>query len=330
MYFSKGLLLCILICRQAATGGNKVRMIRMSDYGFKELSIEDKELFSMYYGRMNGNWASSVSFLSMLAWKHSIRIYHKVIGNYLCCLADDTTCSRWSLLPLLGHYDTDQINQCMEEVKAILDKLNIPVLFTDVSEWMLPYYKNLKSVKLEESYDQGLSDYIYKAEDFSKALDSQSNRYDYHYFINKFNPRLVLMGNEDDSSYLEFLKEEWCSSHECSYCTYGCLLESLRNILGIMEQAQAKGITVYVDDKMAGYTIVTMEGNQLMYQFKKGIHSYRGINVYMHRSCYELFGRQAQLINYTEDMNIPGLRLYKQRLAKYELSHKYELCTADK
>lgn len=301
-------------------------MDTLKTYGFKYLSIKDKKLFDHYYDRMNDNWASSISFASMIAWNYSIKIYHRIIGEYLCCLAQDTTCNRWVILPFLGFYEKDKLEQCAKEFKSILEKLQIPIVFTDVSEWMLPYYMNLKSIKLKENYDLGLSDYIYKAGDFEKTLNSQESRYDYNYFIRKNNPELVLMSNENINTYIEFLTKIWCSSHDCDYCQYGCLLDSAKSIINVVNEVGAKGITVYVDNEIVGYTIVTMEKDQLIFHFKKNIHKYRGLSDYMHKQCYELYGSPAKIINYTEDINLEGLRKYKQKLAKYELHHKYELC----
>jgi hypothetical protein len=96
-------------------------------------------------------------------------------------------------------------------------------------------------------------------------------------------------------------------------------------IITNLKEAGAKGIVVYVGEEIYGYTIVSMERDQLIFHFKKGIHKVRGLSEYMHRSCYELFGESAKIINYTEDMNLEGLRVYKQRLAQYELQPKYEL-----
>jgi len=295
-------------------------------HGFKYLSIKDKELFDYYYDKMNSNWASSICFASMIAWNDSIKIYHRIIGDYLCCLALDMNCDRWVLLPFLGFYTNDKLDQCAKELIVIMEELKIPIVFTDVSEWMLPYYLNLKSIRFKYSYDLGLSDYIYNTQDFEQALNSQNSRYEYNYFRRKNNPEFVLMRNENIDTHIDFLSKIWCDSHTCDYCQYGCLLDSAKNIIKVLDEVGAKGITVYVDNKIVGYTIVTMEKDQLIFHFKKNIHEYRGLSDYMHKQCYELYGAPAKIINYTEDINLEGLRKYKQRLSKYELHHKYELC----
>ncbi|NLC18222.1 MAG: hypothetical protein GX757_03200 [Clostridiales bacterium] len=77
--------------------------MNIEDYGFKKLDASDRDLFSYYYKKMNDNWASSICFPSMLAWNTGIVIYHKIIGDYICCVAHDIPNARWVLLPLIGH-----------------------------------------------------------------------------------------------------------------------------------------------------------------------------------------------------------------------------------
>jgi len=133
------------------------------------------------------------------------------------------------------------------------------------------------------------------------------------------------MGQENSDLYLHFLKEAWCGDHECNYCQYGCLLDSAQGIIQALAEVEAKGIKVFVNNEMVGYTIVTQERDQLIFHFKESLHKFRGLSEYMHRQCYQLFGAQVKTINYTEDLNFPGLRKYKQNLAKFKLQHKYEL-----
>lgn len=296
------------------------------DQGFKKLDVNDKEMFAKYFEKMHGNWASSICFPSMLAWNSSIVIYHKLIDDYLCCIAHDIPASRWVLLPVIGHYETEALDRCMIKVMDIMEELKLPIIITDVSSWMLPYYMGLKSIKLKESYDESLSDYIYTADDFIKGFDRPDNRYNYNYFVRKFNPTMDYVKSSDVESYIEYIRTNWCNKHSCTGCQYGCMLDSASNLIGVIEKSGANGIVVYVEDKIAGYLIAGMERDQLVFHFKKTIHGLRGLNEYLHCRYFTLFGDRAKAINYTEDMNIPGLRSYKQRLAlSYQLQHKYEL-----
>lgn len=300
--------------------------MNIEDYGFKKLTADDRTLFQDFYDKMNNNWASSICFASMIAWNSSITVYHRIIGDYICCIAYDMPYSRWVLLPMIGRYDMESLETSMKAVIKIMEELKLPIVFTDVSDWMLPYYLNLKSVRLKESYDTSLSDYIYTVDDFLKGFERTDNRYNYNYFIKKFNPSMYDIKSSELESYIEYLKANWCKTHTCNECQYGCALDTAANLIGEIEKTGAKGIAVYVDNKMAGYMIVSMERDQLVFHFKKSIHGMRGLNEYMHCRCFALYGDGAKTINYTEDMNIEGLRRYKQRLAlSYRLNHKYEL-----
>lgn len=74
--------------------------------------------------KMNDNWASSICFPSMLAWNTGIVIYHKIIGDYICCVAHDIPNARWVLLPLIGHYDMEALEAGMKVIAEILRELS--------------------------------------------------------------------------------------------------------------------------------------------------------------------------------------------------------------
>ncbi|HHV11378.1 MAG TPA: hypothetical protein GXX75_14000 [Clostridiales bacterium] len=293
--------------------------------GFRRLTIEDKTWFDSFFLKMNDNWASTLSFSSMIAWNSSIHIYHRVLGEYLWILAHDTTCGHWYTIPLLGHYEQESLEESMRELLGQMEKLQLPVHFVSVSGWMLPYYKSLKCVTFQESYDSKLSDYIYGVDDFIKAGNSQKSRYDYKYFVKNYNPAVFMMDSSNADRYADFTAKRFCCSHECSVCVYGCQLETIRNITRVLEMTGAKGIAVYHEGELIGYEIVSREKTQLVYHFKENSRKYRGLGAFLNWKCYELFGGDARYINYTEDMGLEGLKKYKQQLAAYHLSHKYEL-----
>ncbi len=293
--------------------------------GFQRLTVEDKARFDRFFLKMNDNWVSTLSFSSMIAWNSSIHIYHRVLGEYLWILAHDTTCGQWYTIPLLGYYEQESLEESMRELLEQMEKLQLPVHFVSVSEWMLPYYKSLTCMTSEETYNSKLSDYIYGVDDFIKAGNNQKNRYDYRYFIRNYNPEVVMMDSRQVDRYVDFTSKEFCCSRECSRCVYGCQSETVRNITQVLERTGAKGIAVYHEGELIGYEIVSREKSQLVYHFKGNSRKYRGLGIFLNWKCYELFGGDARYINYTEDMGLEGLRKYKQQLAPYHLSHKYEL-----
>lgn len=308
-----------------------MKKVDVSQYGFKLLEASDKHIFDKYYEKMNSNWASSISFSSMVVWNHSIEIYHKVIGEYLVCFAYDVTYDRMVVLPFFGEYIQESFNQVMDEVLLIVRKMNIQLVITDISEWMLEYYENYKNIIWNKVNERGLCDYIYSKEDFERSLDTQDSRYNYKYFLRKNDVHTYDMSDFIHSErfsmdeMIEYLQSVWCNYHTCEECQYGCLKESLKQLILNYDNIGTDGIVVLIDDKIVGYTVVSMEKNMAIYQFKKTKKNLRGLNEYLHKECYDRYLSDAIIINYTEDMDVEGLRIYKSKLAPFNLSPKYEL-----
>ncbi len=298
---------------------------RLGRLGFSRLSPKDKPLFDPYYDRLNDYWASSVCFASMNAWNHSVVIYHKVIRTYIVCLAWDYYGKRMVLLPFLGYYRQEDINETMEAVREILTELKLPLVMTDVTRWMRPYYERVPNLELEVIDDRDLQDYIYRADDFVHAMDTQERRYDYRYFIRKYQPVTEIITPGHQETCMEFLKRVWCTEHICEECRYGCLLDTISYAVAGIDKLDAHGILVRVENRVVGYCVVTCRKGLGIYHFKKTERGFRGINEYLHKECFTRFLSDARIINYTEDMGSEGLRKYKCRLAPYTLEPKYEL-----
>jgi hypothetical protein len=319
---------CLKNCEQADKSGEQIALCLM-DHGFRRLQPEDHDAMESFYARMNGPWASTLSFPSMVAWSESIRIFFKIVREYLCFVAEDTDKGRWVLFPLIGFYERKSLEQCMKDLVNMFVELGLPIITVGVYEWMLPFYRNLSCIRLNASCNLGLSDYIYRVENFKQALEGQSFRYNYKYFIRKYNPELVFMESGNEQTYVDFMKRSWCSVHLCSLCQYGCLLHCLQRVISSLDEAGAGGIAVNIENELVGYVIVARERDQLFYHFKNSIHSYRGLSEYLLLNSFRIFGEGTSVINYTEDMNIEYLRAYKRKLCKYELQHKYELNEAE-
>ena len=300
-------------------------MVILEELGFKYLGIEDKEVFESYYEEMEKPWASSVSFSSMIAWNHSIRIYYRKMENFLVCLAWDVSRDSWVCLPFFGKYEQGSLNEVFIKVKVLFEMLQVPFIMTDISEWMKPYYEAIPDTKWKIVNDRGLCDYIYKAQDFMSAMDAQKVRYDYRYFIRKYEPESEFMSEEHREDCMKFLEQVWCSSHSCDECSYGCLKGTVKGMFDCLKWKEANGIVVKREGKIIAYCFVTCEKAQGIYLFKKTERGYRGINEYLHRECYERFLQGTEIINYTEDMDLEGLRKYKEKIAPYRLEPKYEL-----
>lgn len=293
--------------------------------GFQKLAPEAGPVFRKYYGQMKGNWASFTSFVSMIGWNHSDRVYYRVIGPYLVCVAWEFTGQRLVLLPFFGDYVQEEIDRTFREAEKLFETLQAPLVMTDMREWMIPWYLAVPDTKWEVINDRDFSDYIYRKEDFLAAMDTQKTRYNYRYFLRKYDPETVLLTPESEADCMKVLEEVWCSAHPCEECDCGCQKKTLANVLSSLEETGAKGILVRAQGENAAYCIVMAEHGVGTFHFMKVKRGLRGLNEYIHRECCERFLQDVDLINYTEDMGVEGLRKHKNRLAPYTLEPNCEL-----
>ena len=293
--------------------------------GFRRLTQYDRNLFDKYYNEMNGYWPSSLCFTEMNGWKHSLTVYYKEVHDFMVCAAWNHDTSRLVFLPFLGHYTQDKVNATFAEVDKWMSEMQLPLVIMDVGEWMKEYYEAIPGVSFEVIYDRGLSDYMYKVEDFKNALQNEKIRYNYNYFVRRNQPLTVPIKPEHLQECLNLIDNNWCTTHNCEECVYGCLKKTMENTIPYMEELDANGILVYVADELVAYCIVSCRRGMGSFHFKKTQRGFQGINEFLHRECLERFLQDAEVINYAEDMNLDGLRVYKSRLSEHFLAPRYEL-----
>ena len=293
--------------------------------GFIRLKPEAAGLFYQHYEQLDGDLAAFTSFVSMVAWSHSDIVFYRTVRDFLVCVAWEYTGQRFVLLPFFGKYSQAEINAVFKEAEEVFKELKAPLVMTDIREWMIPWYQKIPGVKWELVNDRDYSDYMYRKEDFLAAADTQKNRYNYRYFIRKFEPETVELTAESEGECLSLLEETWCEVHTCDECDCGCQKQTISNVLSSLDQTGAKGILVSVKGQPVGYSIVEARRGVGIFHFMKIRKGYRGINEYIHRECCERYFRDCDMINYTEDMGEEGLRLHKSRLAPYTLAPNCEL-----
>lgn len=300
-------------------------MERLLEYGLRKIEKEDISRLKKYYLSMEGNYASSIDLLSIYAWRGNLPAYVKEIHGYLFFIVYDKANYRMVSLPLIGDYGREVFTAAVSEAERIFTELESPLVFTDVTPWMLPFYEACFGERMEIIDSEELAEYIYKMEDFRTYQDRQRERYNYQYFESKNEVCCVEITEKHEAECQQLLKESFCDIHDCEECEYGCQKNTLHHALLAQGEHEVKGILIYADKKPVAYCIVSQEKKQLVFHFKKNLRGYRGLNEYIHRECMDRFGKQMESINYTEDMGVEGLRKYKQNLSPYTLQPKLEL-----
>lgn len=294
--------------------------------GYKRVTPDDQELFDIYYDRMNLPWAASACFLNMIVWGDTIPYYYKEYKEMIIAVCYDSNEGMLVGVPFIGNYRDEAVTQAFSIMKEDFRRLDIPIVIMDVSKWMLPYYEALTGETFDVDDDRDSMEYIYTSESLEAGMNKQDDRYRYRYFMRKYDYEALIITPDHKNELKEFMNNIWCVDKRCSECEFGCLRDSTELIVSAIDKLRADGIMVRVSGKTVGFCIVTRFKNYGIYQFKHAVNGYKGLNEYLLRECYEHFLKGVDIINYTEDCGIEGLRRYKMNLCEdYELSSRLTL-----
>ncbi|WP_044913520.1 phosphatidylglycerol lysyltransferase domain-containing protein [Butyrivibrio sp. WCE2006] len=295
---------------------------RIIELGYSPVTVNDKAIFDPYYGKMNEDWSSPMSFMAMIAWESVLSFYYKKSNDYLTLLGWDASDGRMTMLPLIGHYDESSVKDAFYEAREDHEKLGYSLNITDMREWMKPYYEGIPDTKWEKKESDSFYDYVYD----SRYFDSFSGKsgQNLRFFLKNYDYTVDEVTPEDLDTLKDFIRANWCSVKDCSYCNYGCSINCLEQIVPVLSELNGFGIIVRIDGKIAGFCIGSRSGNQSILHFQTTAGNYKGLGVFMYSECKKRFLSGIDKISLGEDMGISGIRTYKQRLAPHEWIPRFE------
>ncbi|MCR5023606.1 MAG: DUF2156 domain-containing protein [Lachnospiraceae bacterium] len=297
----------------------------LRDLGYRLVMPEDQSLFDPYYDRMNGTWTSSSCFPNFIGWMDSFEVYIKIVDDMIINMIYLRNEGYLICGPFLGKYETEKIKKLVGLVDSEFRILKSRMIFMDIADWMLPYYQ-AAGIEFEVEDDRDASDYVFTPEEFTAGMDAQDDRYRRRYFERKFNYETVEITSAHADEIDEFMDRNWCDITGCDACHSGCLKKVILNIVNSFETLRVNGILVRVDNELAGLCIVSCRNKLGVYQYKNAINRLKGINEYLLYESYERFLKDADIINYTEDMGEESLRYYKEHMApSFSLSPRLTL-----
>ncbi|MCR5054134.1 MAG: phosphatidylglycerol lysyltransferase domain-containing protein [Lachnospiraceae bacterium] len=297
----------------------------LKNMGFARVIPKDNDVFDPYFDQMNDHWTCALSFLCMVAYEDFIVSWYKKTGSMLTILEWDGSEGELVALPFIGRYEQSAVDTAYQEIKKVFDTLQMPYVIMEISEWMMPYFNALPDAPWKEIRDRDYADYIYTREDFIYGMNKQDDRYRYRYFLRKNNHEVLELKKEHKQECMDFLHSHWCQEHTCDYCRFGCMKDCLGMAMDAFDDIHIKGLLIRVDGEAAGFCMVTVRNGMMIYQFKNAINRLKGINEVLIRECFERYGADVDLVNYTEDMGIESLREYKCRMAPYSLGYRIRL-----
>jgi hypothetical protein len=95
--------------------------------------------------------------------------------------------------------------------------------------------------------------------------------------------------------------------------------------MGAFEALGLFGAAIETDGKLLAFAIACVERDTLFCIYQKVQRSVRGLNELLRHVLVETCGKAYSFVNYSDDMGIEGLRLYKSRLGPHRLEHVYRV-----
>ena len=243
---------------------------------------------------MGGIFPSTISVESILAWQDVCAAEYRIEEDYLCIRIYDRIEKKSYLYMPLGMYSGESFQRLIDKLYGENRKNGEELLFRDVREEEIFWYRGLSGYRVRISSNEAYSDYIYRREELEQAFEKPGERYNKRYFIRNYQPSVRHTEILDVSSCRDIVNRAFCRYHQCPSCTNGCLKD-------------------------------TIQGDTFVFLFKKNCRGYRGLDEYLQTELLKELPEHVRYINYTEDMGVEGLRNYKRRLAPYYLKTRYQV-----
>ncbi len=274
---------------------------------------------------MCGIFPSTISAESILAWRDVCLAEYKIEEDYFCVRIYDRVKKRSYHYMPLGTYSEESFQKLIDGLYEERRKEGRELLFMDVREEELSWYRGLSGYRVRVSSNEAYSDYIYRRDELEHAFEKPGERYNRRYFIRNYQPVIRQAEIMDSLPCRDIVDRAFCGYHQCSSCTNGCLKDTITKFLEASDPETMRGIIVSSDGTDIGYAAGIIQGDTFVFLFKKNCRGYRGLDEYLQTELMTELPEHVRIINYTEDMGMEGLRNYKRRLAPYYLKPRYQV-----
>lgn len=292
---------------------------------YQVFTEKNRSEYEEHLEHMEGILPSTLCFESIIAWEDTCQVFYQIAEDFYCIKVCDIKRDKQYLYMPIGKYEPDRLERLMDYLLLQQPENQQTLCICDVAKEQLKYFEALRRYSVRSSWDPGHADYLYTRSDFENSLTKPKTRYNIRYFIKRYQPSIRPMTADDAEACKMVVTRSYCVTHNCSECMAGCMKDAVSKLLTKGSSTVFRGIIVSVDGMDVGYAGGTLLNGTLVFLCSKNSRGYRGLNEYLQQSLLACFSEETKLINFTEDMNLEGLRSYKKRLAPYILQPKYKI-----
>ncbi|AYD39953.1 DUF2156 domain-containing protein [Clostridium fermenticellae] len=294
---------------------------------FKKLELEDKELFDKYiypYKFLSCEY----SFTTLYIWRDACDIRYTIYKNALIIKKKDFNGDYYFMQPL--GYDKDDLKDIVEKLSNYKMEFHMEYLFKDLEENFIVEIKSLfGNIDGCIKEDRDNFDYLYEAKKLimlsGKKLHKKKNHY--NSFVKNYNYEVVSINSKnvaDDviESARTWYDENKSGQEDMLYYE----LQGIEDIVDNIEKLSLVGIAVYIDGKIAAFTIGERLNSKLaVIHIEKADRNVNGAYSFINKEFVDRCFNDAEIINREQDLGIVGLRKSKMSYYPIKLEKKFIL-----
>lgn len=294
---------------------------------FKEINIEDKNLFDSYFARFKPN-ISELTFTNLFMWRKYYKFKYAEICDMLCIVSEMEGKAPFAFAPI-GNIEREELKKVIQHLKEYFSDNGWQLRFERVSKEALEHLSKFVSDESDIIYDRDASDYVYACSDLinlkGKKYDGKRNH------INKFKRtyryNYTSFDSQNASEYLlgECIRilNDWCAQRGDDSDIEN---ERIANIELIenFTRLNCKAALVEVDGTYEAFTVGEMlNDNTAVIHIEKAKSSINGLYTFINQQFCEREWSHVEFINREQDLGIEGLRKAKLSYNPKYLVDKY-------
>lgn len=233
-----------------------------------------------------------------------------------------------------GSYFMQPIGYKKENLSGIIKMLNeiktnevaFKSLFRDIELPFLYTLMDLYDGDVCLCEDINNFDYIYSARDLITLRGKRFNRKRNHYnqFVGSYNYEVKDISEPGVVKDCIDFSHFWYENRQEDDEQLEYELEGIDEVLPMYELLDFKCMAVYVDGKIAGFTIgEKVNSNMAIIHVEKGDFKYNGIYAFINKTFAERYLNDVKYINRQEDLGLKGLRKAKRSYYPVKLERKF-------
>ncbi|AWI03450.1 DUF2156 domain-containing protein [Clostridium drakei] len=294
---------------------------------FKKLCLEDKEIIDKYIYPYKF-FSCEYSFTSLYIWKDACDVQYAIHKQALILKKKDFDGNYHFMQPL--GYKREDLGEIIKELKAYREENHMKYLFKDLEESFIEELNVLLSEKngfyIKEDRDN--FDYLYEAKKLmtlsGKKLHSKKNHY--NAFTKNYSYEVIEINDEKVIKDVILAAEKWYEETDEQDSKLYYELLAIKNIVNNMSLLNLKGVAVYVDGKVAAFSIGESLNEKLaVIHIEKGDKNINGIYSFIAKTLIDKCFNDAEIINREQDLGIDGLRKSKMSYYPLKLEKKFIL-----